>query len=325
MAPFGLDQPTVPPPVTPDSPRGELLEFVAGAELGFQQVFAALLDEVPGVESVESKPVTIPRRDGGELPLTVHRPTGDTGRLPVVVHLHGGGMVLLTAADPGYVHWRSRLAATGVIVVGVEYRNGGGVLGAHPYPAGLDDCADAVRWAVGELGGAGVVVSGESGGGNLTLAVSHRARREGWLSDIAGVYAQCPYIYGGWASPPDELISLRENDRYFVSCELFAALAEVYDPGGAHFGDVECWPSRAGVEQLRGMPPHAISVNELDPLRDEGIAYYRQLARAGVPVVGRVVTGTCHGGDVLFPVQLPDVYAASVRDLSGFAKSVCAS
>ena len=43
------------------------------------------------------------------------------------------------------------------------------------------------------------------------------------------------------------------------------------------------------------MPPHVISVNELDPLRDEGLDYYRRLLRAGVSAVGRMVAGTCHG------------------------------
>jgi acetyl esterase len=64
-----------------------------------------------------------------------------------------------------------------------------------------------------------------------------------------------------------------------------------------------------------------ISVNELDPMRDEGLDYYRRLLRAGVPAVGRVVAGTCHGGDLLLPGVMPDVFAASIRDLSGFAKS----
>jgi acetyl esterase/lipase len=72
---------------------------------------------------------------------------------------------------------------------------------------------------------------------------------------------------------------------------------------------------------LAGLPPHVISVNELDPLRDEGLVYYRRLLRAGVSAVGRVVAGTCHGGDVLCGA-MPDVYAASLRDVSGFAKSV---
>jgi acetyl esterase/lipase len=65
-----------------------------------------------------------------------------------------------------------------------------------------------------------------------------------------------------------------------------------------------------------------ISVNELDPMRDEGLDYYRRLVRAGVPAVGRIVAGTCHGGDMLFAGVMPDVFAASVRDLSGFAKGL---
>ena len=58
---------------------------------------------------------------------------------------------------------------------------------------------------------------------------------------------------------------------------------------------------------------HVISVNELDPLRDEGLDYYRKLLKAGVSAVSRTVNGTCHAGDVLFRRALPDVYAATIR------------
>lgn len=70
------------------------------------------------------------------------------------------------------------------------------------------------------------------------------------------------------------------------------------------------------------MPPHVIFVNELDPRRDEGLLYYRRLIRVGVPAVGRVVAGTCHGGDLLMAHVMPDVFDASIRDVSGFAKSL---
>ena len=43
-------------------------------------------------------------------------------------------MVILTAKDPGYVRWRNDLAQSGLVVVGVEFRNGCGVLGNHPFP-----------------------------------------------------------------------------------------------------------------------------------------------------------------------------------------------
>ena len=70
------------------------------------------------------------------------------------------------------------------------------------------------------------------------------------------------------------------------------------------------------------MPAHVISVNELDPLRDEGLAYYRRLAAAGVSVTARTVNGTCHAGDLIFAGALPEAHAASIRDLKGFADSL---
>ncbi len=66
----------------------------------------------------------------------------------------------------------------------------------------------------------------------------------------------------------------------------------------------------------------SVSVNEMDPLRDEGLLYYRRLVHAGVPAVGRMVAGTCHGGDLLLGGYLPEVFRASIRDVSGFAKSL---
>ena len=92
------------------------------------------------------------------------------------------------------------------MVVGVEFRNGAGKLGPHPYPTGLQDCADGLRWVAdhrAELGVSHIVLSGESGGGNLCLSLTHLAKREGWLDVIAGVYAQCPYIAGPqWVEAP---------------------------------------------------------------------------------------------------------------------------
>ena len=325
MRPLGIDQPAPPPPIGPDAPLGQLLELAAAAEEGFAAAFAVLLDGLAPVEGVTSEAQVIEGSAGNEITLFIHRPAGRSARTPGLVHLHGGGMTILAAADAGYVYLRDELAAAGMVVVGVEFRNAGGKLGPHPFPAGLDDCAAAVRWVHAhrdDLGIGALLVSGESGGGNLTLAVTHRARREGWLDAIDGVYAQCPYISGLYAAPPADLPSLRENDDYFIGCASLANQARVYDPDRAHAEDPECWPYAAPVDDMRGMPPHVISVNELDPLRDEGLAYYRRLAAAGVPVTARTVNGTCHAGDLLFAGALPETHAASIRDLKGFADSL---
>lgn len=325
LAAFGLDVHPDTPPVSPASSREELLGFIAAAEQGFQAVFAALTAGLAPVDGVVSETRTIAAPGGHEITLFVHRPAEQDGPLPGVLHCHGGGMTILRAADPTYVRVRESLAATGLVVVGVEFRNAGGALGAHPFPAGLDDCVAAARWVAAnraELGIGALVVAGESGGGNLALATTLRAKREGWLDEIAGVHAQCPYISNRWADPTPDLPSLRENDHYFVSCDLLAVLAAAYDPDGAHAADPTCWPWVASDEDLAGLPPHVISVNELDPLRDEGLGHLRRLLANGVDARGVVVAGTCHGGDLLLPGVIPEVYAATIREIKGFADTL---
>ena len=324
FAPFGLDSPLPPPPLTVDSTLDERLALFAAMEEEFGAIFDTLAQSAPIADGVTSTTVTITGGVGNDLTLYISRPADSDGPLPGVVHLHGGGMAILSAVESVYVRWRENLAATGLVVVGVEFRNSAGRLGVHPYPAGLNDCAAAIRWVAAnreDLGVSQLIVSGESGGGNLSLTVAHKANREGWLHEIAGVYALCPFISNRWLEQPDDLPSLQENDGYFLSGLHLALFGSVYDPSGKNATDATCWAGVATDAELTGLPPHVISVNELDPLRDEGLLYYRRLLRAGVGAVGRVVAGTCHGGDVLCGA-MPDVYAASLRDVSGFAKSV---
>jgi acetyl esterase/lipase len=325
LAEFGLDGRLPPIPLTVDSPLEERLALATMSEDGMGAVFDAFAKRAPEVTGVATTTTTIAGHDGNDITLFISRPDGAAGALPAVVHLHGGGMAISSAADVGYLRLREYLAATGVVVVGVEFRNSGGKLGPHPFPAGLNDCAAGVRWVAAnraELGIGHLIVSGESGGGNLTLTVAHKAKREGWLHEIAGFYAQCPYISNRWLDECADLPSLTENDEYFITRQQRALLGSLYDPTNSHGDDATCWAAVATDDELAGLPPHVISVNELDPLRDEGLQYYRRLVHAGVPAVGRMVAGTCHGGDLLLPHVMPEVFDASIRDVSGFAKSL---
>ena len=64
------------------------------------------------------------------------------------------------------------------------------------------------------------------------------------------------------------------------------------------------WPGFATEDDVRGLVPTMISVNECDPLRDEGVNFYRLLLRAGVDARCRQVMGTIHGTEI-FPACVP--------------------
>lgn len=325
LAAVGMDAAPMAAPVDKDSPIEAIIEFTNLAEAGNAGVFDALFSSLPPVEGVTRRTEVITGVDGNDITLYIHEPAAGPRPAPAIVHLHGGGMTMLKAADGSYVRWRDELAHAGLVVVGVEFRNAGGALGPHPFPAGLNDCASGVQWTYQhrhELGISKIVVSGESGGGNLTLATALKARREGWLNQVSGIYAQCPYISNAYAHPLPELPSLTENDGYFLDVAMMGAIARVYDPSGANAANPLAWPYHASDDDLRGLPPHVISVNQLDPLRDEGLAYFSKLLHADVSAVSRTVNGTCHAGDCIFRTAMPDVFFATIRDIKGFAYSL---
>ena len=324
LAPFSLDLVAEPPPVHSASPREQLLEFVNAAEPIYEDLFSKLMD-LPPVENVTSHHEVIKGIDDNDITLLIHRPTNISGPLPGILHLHGGGMVFLTADGAAPTRWRNELAAAGLIVIGVQFRNGAGRLGPHPFPAGLNDCASGLQWVADNkdhLGISKVVVSGESGGGNLSLATALKAKQDGHLDQIDGVYAQCPCVSNAYADKVPDLPSLYENDNYFINCSTMAVLAKVYDPSSANATNPLAWPYHAQRADVEGLPPHVISVNELDLLRDEGLAYFRTLLEAGVHAIGRTVNGTCHAGDLICRAAMPDVFFATLRDVKSFADSL---
>ena len=109
------------------------------------------------------------RREDGPT-VYVYEPTNAaTHTLPVVVRLHGGGMAMFSAKDKMYVRFDSLLAAQGLIVVAVDFRNSAGSMGPYPFLAGPNDVQRAIQWAQTEYASHTLVLSGDSGGSNLAL------------------------------------------------------------------------------------------------------------------------------------------------------------
>jgi acetyl esterase/lipase len=82
--------------------------------------------------------------------------------------------------------------------------------------------------------------------------------------------------------------------------------------------DPLAWPGFATRDDVTGFPPTVISVNECDPLRDEGVAFYRLLLSAGVAARGREALGTLHSTE-MFPTICPEISRATAKELAAFA------
>jgi acetyl esterase len=331
LAAVGLDGHAAGPPMDRSAPPEAIAEFVGQVHAGFEGLYAALPNEWPdeAPSGVTHRTETVQGVDGNEIALHIYRPAGADGPLPGTVYIHGGGMTILEAHNRVHRQWSEDLAASGMVVVTVDFRNAWTAEGANPFPAGLNDCSSALDWIHehrDELGMTTLVLQGESGGANLVLATALKAKREGRLDRIDGVYAMVPYISGGYGWDTErklrELPSMVENEGHYLNCAMMDMLVAVYDPTGENAENPLCWPYFATEADVEGMPPHVISVNELDPLRDEGIAYFRTLQRAGVPVVGRVNLGLTHAADMSFRQAVMDAYKATVRDIRGFAGSL---
>ncbi|MDE0511907.1 MAG: alpha/beta hydrolase fold domain-containing protein [Gammaproteobacteria bacterium] len=300
----------------------EALEYLAAMENSRKPANEALRKTLPKWKNVNCHTEVIRGVDGNEIKLFVHTPVGHT-RAPCIYHIHGGAMVVASADHPSFVRIRNDIADLGLVVIGVEFRNGAGELGPYPFPAGLNDCVAGIQWVYAnkdQLGIDNLILSGESGGGNLCLATALKAKQEGWLDQIDGVYAMCPYISGRYANPPPELPSLIENDGYLLDGKAMSIMVRAYDPTGEHANNPLAWPLAAPVEDLRGLPPHVISLNELDPLRDEGLAYYRKLVEANVEVLGRMAYGTVHACELSFGTAVPDIYSDLLASIANFAR-----
>lgn len=310
--------------LTNTSTYEECLEFVRKMEDSIRANNQQGLAAMPAFPDVVSSTETITGIDGNDIRLYIDQPRVRTGDLPCIFHTHGGGMCFLTAQHLMFVRLRKSLARTGMIVVGIEFRNGGGVLGNHPFPAGLNDCASGAAWTHRNRAGLGIssiVITGESGGGNLALATALKANKEGWIEAFDGVYAIAPMISGLYADPPPELVSLVENDRYLGDGAMMRGMMKVYDPNDKHITDPLAWPYHASKRDLEGLPPHIVTVYGLDPIRDEGVIFARKLLAAGVPAIARTLNGVTHAADLSMPEIVPDLFEETIRSIHGFAGS----
>ena len=283
-------------------------------------------EEVAPSTGLEIKPLEFTSSpDGNTIKINFIRPDSDAP-LPCVYYIHGGGMQSMSCFDGIYQSWGRIIANQGIAVAMVDFRNcltASSAPEIEPYPAGLNDCVSGLKWLIdsaAELGidSAHIIVAGESGGGNLTLATGLKLLQEGNMGLIRGLYALCPYIAGEW--PQERLPSSTENNGILLNLHnnrgRMAYGIEAFDAK-----DPLAWPLFATEEDVKGLAPTVISVNECDPLRDEGIEFYRLLLKAGVTARCRQVMGTSHAIEI-FAIACPEISRETAASIAQFCREV---
>jgi acetyl esterase len=301
----------------------------------------ALLDKAAGAPATHTLPVAEARRmmeartaamapaaavgqvserlidgPGGPLALRIYTPTS-TGPCPLVVFFHGSGFVLCSL-DTHDGMCRNLCAGAGCVVVSVDYR----LAPEHKFPAGLDDCVFATRWAVEHArefaaDPARVVLAGDSAGGNLAAAAALRLRDENGppLRGQLLIYPVTDYYTPGtpsYAENAEGFGLTRDTMKWFWDHYL-AGPDDAVNPYAA--------PLKAG--DLRGLPSALVQTAEYDPLRDEGELYGKRLRDAGVPVELSRWDGMNHG--FLFWVGVVDHADAAMTEACNWLCRVTAS
>jgi salicylate hydroxylase len=206
----------------------------------------------------------------------------NASRRPTILHFHGGGYVLGSATSS--LEYANRLAqAVGGSCITVDYR----LAPEHPYPAALDDAVDAFRGLIDQgVPASSIVLSGESSGGGLALALALTLKIAGGPLP-AGIIGACPFVD---LTLSGQSISEFSGDDPAANRDVLAYLGASYFQGheptdplvSPLYGD------------LSGLPPMFLTASKGEVLLSDTTRLVERAKRAGVEVEARIVEDSVH-------------------------------
>jgi len=250
-----------------------------------ERVRAALVTRGPRLDLRSVDDVSLPS-SSGPLRLRLYRP--EDGRRPIALFLHGGGWTL-NDIDTHDELCRRLAKRSGWLLASLDYRRAP----EHKHPAPVEDAYVAYRWLLDNAQAIGCDASspalvGESSGGTIAASLSLILR------DLGAPMPTYQVLAYPTTDRFDRWPSYAERGTGYI---LDRALMEWYFghflPEGARGDDPYLYPLAA--DDLAGLPPTLVLTAEFDPLRDEGVAYAKRLADAGVAVEHVHASDQMHG------------------------------
>jgi acetyl esterase/lipase len=251
--------------------------------------------------------VTVPAAVG-DVRVRIVKPLDAAKTLPVVLYVHGGGWVLGNAGTHDRLVRELAVGAKAAIAF-VEYDRSPEVR----HPVAIEQAYATARWMTSEGAGKGLdagrlAVAGDSVGGNMAAVLAILAKQRG---DVRFVHQS---LYYPVTDAGMDTASYREfADGPFLTAKAMAWFWDAYLPDHPKRGEVTASPLRASLDQLAGLPPALVIVDENDVLRDEGEAYARRLIQAGVPTMSVRYNAILHDFMMLNPVRSTRAATAAVE------------
>lgn len=238
---------------------------------------------------IDEEWLTVEGGPTGEVATRIIRPKGAAGTLPVVLYTHGAGWVF------GDAHTHDRLVrdlavGTGAAVVFPDYQRAP----EQQYPSQNEQSYAVAQWIVQHgaehrLDPERMVISGDSVGGNMAIALTLMGQERGEVS-FRGAALFYPVTNAAFDTESYETFA----EGYFLAREGMKWFWEQYTTDEAQRAEITASPLRATEEQLAFFPPTLIITAEADVLRDEGEAFAAKLRRAGVEVTQTRYGGVIH-------------------------------
>jgi len=237
---------------------------------------------------VDEEWITVPAQ-AGDVRVRIIRPRGAAGLLPVIVYMHGGGWILGNAGTHDRLVRELAVGARAALAF-VEYTNSP----EARYPTAIEQGYATAQWitrngAAKGLDATRMAVAGESVGGNMTAALALMAKERG---DVT--FGQQSMYYPVTDAAMNTASYEQFATGYYLSRKEMEWFWDAYTSDPAQRAEITASPNRASTQQVTGLPPAYLCVDEADVLRDEGEAYAAKLRSAGVPVTTVRYDGTIH-------------------------------
>lgn len=261
--------------------------------------------------AVEEEWIVVPAAVG-DVRVRLVRPPGRTDPLPVVVYMHGGGWILGNAVTHDRLV-RELAVGAGAVLAFVEYTPSP----EARYPVAIEQGYATARWLTANGASKGIdtsrmSVAGESVGGNMTAALALMAKERG---DVTFVQQSMYYPVTDGAMDTASYDEFATG--YYLSRASMEWFWDAYAPDRARRREITASPNQATSEQLAGLPPALVMVDEADVLRDEGESYAAKLRAAGVPVTTVRYDGAVH--DFMLLDSVRDTRAARAATAQAIA------